>query len=130
MLKIQLLQDHEVNNRKVIVHCGCGIFETSKWKKLRVGDVVKVEKDKFFPADLLLLTKELGHIDTILVDKTGTSTCNSMEFIKCSVAGSAYGRRVTEVERAMAKRTNSQDHSDDYENDASSHLLICHTALS
>jgi phospholipid-translocating ATPase len=30
-----------------------------------------------------------------------------MEFIKCSVAGTAYGRGITEVERAMAKRKGS-----------------------
>jgi phospholipid-translocating ATPase len=53
------------------------------------------------------LNEELGQVDTILTDKTGTLTCNSMEFIKCSVAGTAYGRGVTEVERAMAKRKGS-----------------------
>ncbi|TVU18459.1 hypothetical protein EJB05_34561, partial [Eragrostis curvula] len=50
------------------------------------------------------LNEELGQVDTILTDKTGTLTCNSMEFIKCSVAGTPYGRGITEVERAMAKR--------------------------
>lgn len=49
------------------------------------------------------LNEELGQVDTILTDKTGTLTCNSMEFIKCSVAGTAYGRGITEVEKAMAK---------------------------
>ncbi|GAA0151878.1 primary active transporter [Lithospermum erythrorhizon] len=53
------------------------------------------------------LNEELGQVDTVLSDKTGTLTANSMEFVKCSVAGTAYGRGITEVERAMAKRNGS-----------------------
>lgn len=48
--------DIEINNRRIQVHHGNGNFEDAKWMDLRVGDVVKVEKDNFFPADLLLLS--------------------------------------------------------------------------
>ncbi|XP_051144510.1 putative phospholipid-transporting ATPase 9 [Andrographis paniculata] len=65
------------------------------------------EADKPAHARTSNLNEELGQVDTILSDKTGTLTCNSMEFIKCSVAGTAYGHGITEVEKAMAKRKGS-----------------------
>ncbi|KAE9467934.1 hypothetical protein C3L33_00154, partial [Rhododendron williamsianum] len=214
----RFIQDMKVNMRKARVHKGDGVFGPKPWMKLRVGDVVKVEKDKFFPADLLLvsssyedgicyvetmnldgetnlkvkralrqvpnatmvvyateyaieakilydpnnafkssffhcvtalilygylipislyvsievvkvlqamfinkdihmydeesgtpaqartsnLNEELGQVDTILSDKTGTLTCNQMDFLKCSIAGMAYGTRSSEVELAAA----------------------------
>ncbi|XP_062029018.1 putative phospholipid-transporting ATPase 9 [Rosa rugosa] len=60
------------------------------------------ETDKPARARTSNLNEELGQVDTILSDKTGTLTCNSMEFIKCSIAGTAFGRGVTEVERALS----------------------------
>ncbi|KAK4417773.1 putative phospholipid-transporting ATPase 8 [Sesamum alatum] len=67
-------------------------------------DMYYEEMDKPAHARTSNLNEELGQVDTVLSDKTGTLTCNSMDFVKCSIAGVAYGRGMTEVERALAKR--------------------------
>jgi phospholipid-translocating ATPase len=62
------------------------------------------ESDKPASTRTSNLNEDLGMVDTILSDKTGTLTCNIMEFIKCSIGGTAYGQGTTEVDRAMAMR--------------------------
>ncbi|XP_014509326.1 putative phospholipid-transporting ATPase 9 [Vigna radiata var. radiata] len=77
------------------------------------------EADKPARARTSNLNEELGQVDTILSDKTGTLTCNSMEFIKCSIAGVAYGCGATEVEKAMGRRKGSPPiHEHDIESEA------------
>jgi len=67
-----IVQDTVVNNRKVKVHQRHGVFDYTEWKNLRVGDIVKVEKDEFFPADLLLLSSSyddaICYVETMNLD--------------------------------------------------------------
>ncbi|XP_058091631.1 probable phospholipid-transporting ATPase 8 isoform X2 [Magnolia sinica] len=86
-------------------------------------DMYDEEMDRPARARTSNLNEELGQVDTILSDKTGTLTCNSMEFLKCSIAGISYGRGMTEVERAMARRFKHdgpefQDLSSDFAGDS------------
>ncbi|KAK9271574.1 hypothetical protein L1049_001935 [Liquidambar formosana] len=83
-------------------------------------DMYHEETDRPAHAQTSNLNEELGQVVTVLSDKTGTLTCNSMEFVKCSIAGTAYGRGITEVERALAKRRGDGPPEDV---DASSDLL-------
>lgn len=50
------------------------------------------------------ISDDLGQIEYVFSDKTGTLTQNVMEFQKCSVAGVVYGEGVTEAQRGAAVR--------------------------
>lgn len=50
------------------------------------------------------LNEELGQVRTILSDKTGTLTRNTMEFFKLTVGGVKYGSGFTDIERSLALR--------------------------
>lgn len=50
------------------------------------------------------ISDDLGQIEYVFSDKTGTLTQNIMEFQKCSIQGVAYGDGVTEAMRGAALR--------------------------
>lgn len=51
----------------------------------------------------MTLNEELGQISHIFSDKTGTLTCNIMDFRKASINGVSYGVGITEIGKAAWK---------------------------
>lgn len=50
------------------------------------------------------ISDDLGQIEYVFSDKTGTLTQNVMEFKKCTIAGKAYGKAYTEAKQGVDKR--------------------------
>ncbi|PIA64284.1 hypothetical protein AQUCO_00100040v1 [Aquilegia coerulea] len=80
----RFIQDMKVNSRKVSTHKGDGVFRYKPWQQVRVGDVVKIEKDQFFPADLLLLSSSyedgICYVETMNLDgETNLKVKRSLE---------------------------------------------------
>ena len=62
----RMRSDNEVNNSKTLVLVN-GELQEKRWADVCVGDIVKVVKDREFPADLLLVST-IPDRDTVFVD--------------------------------------------------------------
>eukprot|EP01080_Neovahlkampfia_damariscottae_P012936 gene12936-7517_t len=47
---------------------------------------------------------DLGIVNIIFSDKTGTLTANEMKLLKCSIKGNKYGTGMTEISKSLAER--------------------------
>jgi phospholipid-transporting ATPase len=49
-------------------------------------------RDKYCKVQTMTISEELGQIEYIFSDKTGTLTCNVMQFKYCMIGEKEYGR--------------------------------------
>lgn len=73
------------------------------WHGILINDDLDIYYDKNdTPANCRTssLVEELGMVEYVFSDKTGTLTCNMMEFKQCSIAGIMYADDVSEDRRA------------------------------
>ncbi|KAJ9151787.1 Phospholipid-transporting ATPase [Pleurostoma richardsiae] len=73
------------------------------WHGILINDDLDIYYDKTdTPANCRTssLVEELGMVEYVFSDKTGTLTCNQMEFKQCSIAGIMYADEVPEDRRA------------------------------
>lgn len=73
------------------------------WHGILINDDLDIYYDKTdTPANCRTssLVEELGMVEYVFSDKTGTLTCNMMEFKQCSIAGIMYADEVPEDRRA------------------------------
>lgn len=76
------------------------------WHAILINDDLDIYYDKMdTPAVCRTssLVEELGMVEYIFSDKTGTLTCNQMEFKQCSIAGIQYADDVPEDRRATVQ---------------------------
>ena len=87
-------------------HCKSSLIVTMEVVKFLLGMFINYDLDMYYePADTAAkartstLMEELGQVDYIFSDKTGTLTCNIMKFQRCFINGAGYASDIPDEKR-------------------------------
>ncbi|CAG8502478.1 453_t:CDS:10 [Ambispora gerdemannii] len=123
------------------------LIVTMEIVKFKQADLINSDLDMYYektdtPAlcRTSSLVEELGQIEYIFSDKTGTLTCNEMEFQQCSIAGLAYmgedmkraqndGSTVGQYDFKQLKENLKNHSTANAINEFLTLLAVCHTVI-
>lgn len=112
------------------------LYVTLEVVKLALGYLIKNDIDMYYEADdrpanvrTSDLIEELGQVEFVFSDKTGTLTCNVMEFKRCFIKETVYGYGSDSLSSPVRVLENRNDPNHSAVHNFFTVLAVCHSVF-